>query len=151
MANPKGNPKNLKPWKPGQSGNPGGRPKKRPITDCYDALLDKPLPDELVRLLKVKKGTTYGEAIALGQAISAIKGKAESAREIREALEGKTTQRVEVTGDDGGTIKLDHGNTIRRIQEFYGLRYGADADKPADPVSVPETLDRRPLPPKDSD
>lgn len=27
MANPKGNPQNLKPWKPGESGNPRGLPK----------------------------------------------------------------------------------------------------------------------------
>ena len=27
MANPKGNPQNLLAWKPGQSGNPAGRPK----------------------------------------------------------------------------------------------------------------------------
>src|SRR5437773_9185132 len=125
MANGQGNPQTLKPWKPGQSGNPGGRPKKRPITDCYGALLNQSLPDELVRLLRVKKGTTYGEAIALGQAVSAIKGKAESAREIREALEGKTAQRVEVTGEQGGAIKLDQEKTVRRIQEFYGLRDSA--------------------------
>lgn len=30
MANPNGNPKNLKPLKPGQSGNPKGRPKNPP-------------------------------------------------------------------------------------------------------------------------
>ena len=28
MGNPRGNPENLTPFKPGQSGNPGGRPKK---------------------------------------------------------------------------------------------------------------------------
>ena len=25
-------------WKPGQSGNPTGRPKKRQLTECYEAL-----------------------------------------------------------------------------------------------------------------
>src|SRR5882724_9019661 len=116
MANEKGNPKNLKSWKPGQSGNPGGRPKKRPVTDYYADILDKPLPDQLVALLKVKRGTTYGEAIALGQAVSAIKGRADSAREIREALEGKATQRVELAGPDGGAVQLDLRTTLERIK-----------------------------------
>ena len=151
MANPKGNPENLKPWKPGQCGNLGGRPKKHPVTDRYAAVLEKPLPDELVRLLKVKKGTTYGEAIAFGQAISAIKGKADSAREIREALEGKATQRVEVTGEAGGAIKLDLDNTLQKIREFYGIGPAAGSEKPTDTLSVSEELDRGPLPPQDSD
>ena len=30
---------NLKPWQPGQSGNPQGRPKKKPITEMYERIL----------------------------------------------------------------------------------------------------------------
>ena len=32
-------------FKPGQSGNPGGRPKRRPISECYLELAELPLPE----------------------------------------------------------------------------------------------------------
>lgn len=38
----KGNPETLKPWKPGQSGNPSGRPKSKPITDMLRAIFEDP-------------------------------------------------------------------------------------------------------------
>ena len=47
-----------------------------------------------------------GEAIALGQARAAIKGKTDAAREIADRLEGKARQPVEVSGRNGGPIEL---------------------------------------------
>lgn len=40
-----GRPENLKPWKPGQSGNPGGRPRTRPLTDELVQLLEGEAPN----------------------------------------------------------------------------------------------------------
>jgi len=88
----------LTPWGPGQSGNPGGRPKKQPITERYAILAETPLDDRLLRTLKLPKGSTYADAAALGQFKAAIEGKTNAVREIREALEGKSTSRVEVIG-----------------------------------------------------
>jgi hypothetical protein len=34
-------------WKPGQSGNPGGRPKKKPVTDYLIDQLDQPIPESM--------------------------------------------------------------------------------------------------------
>jgi hypothetical protein len=84
---------NLRKWAPGQSGNPSGRPRKRPISDRYAEMVETVLPDDLRNAVGLPKGATYGDAIALSQARQAIKGKPEAAREIREAIEGKTTQR----------------------------------------------------------
>ena len=84
---------NLKKWQPGRSGNPSGRPHKRPITDRYVQILETLLPDKIRKALGLPKGATHGDAIALAQAYQAIKGKTEAAREIREAIEGKTAQR----------------------------------------------------------
>ena len=51
------------------------------------------LPNDVRTALRLPEGATYGDAIALAQARQAIKGKPEAAREIREAIEGKSTQR----------------------------------------------------------
>ena len=80
----------------GRSGNPGGRPKKRPISGRYAEMAETELPDDLQKLLRLPKGATYGDAIAMGQVRAAIKGKTEAAREFREAIEGKATQRIEI-------------------------------------------------------
>jgi Family of unknown function (DUF5681) len=90
---------NLKKWVPGQSGNPSGRPHKRPISDRYAEIVETILPDDVRNALGLPKGATYGEAIALGQARQAIKGKPEAAREIREAIEGRTAARDEEGGE----------------------------------------------------
>ena len=39
------------------------------------------------------RGATHGDAIALARARQAINGKTDAAREIREAIEGKSAQR----------------------------------------------------------
>src|SRR5580698_1544608 len=77
---------------PGQSGNPSGRPRKGLLTNCYKAVIEQPLPEDLRMGLKLPEGATYGEAIALGQARAAIKGKTDAAREIGDRLEGKARQ-----------------------------------------------------------
>jgi len=40
---------NLKPWKPGQSGNPGGRPKRKWLTDAIEEMLQERLDDPKAR------------------------------------------------------------------------------------------------------
>ena len=91
----RGNKGNLRPpWKPGESGNPSGRPKRRPITDCYIQMARQKMPPELCKQLGMKPGSTYAEAVARAQFIKAMKGEAKNASEIREAIEGNATQRV---------------------------------------------------------
>jgi hypothetical protein len=94
-------------WKPGQSGNPSGRPKKRPITEAYEKLADEPLPQSWRERLEkagftVPKNATFAYALALGQYGKAIAGDSTNAREIREAQEGRATQRIELSGVEGG-------------------------------------------------
>jgi len=89
-------------FKPGHSGNPGGRPKKRPISDRYEACAEEPLPDDLRRIMKLRKGATWGDAVAISQYRAALKGKPDAAREIREGIEGKATQRL----DSGEVVPL---------------------------------------------
>lgn len=104
--NKKGNPKNLRPpWKPGESGNPGGRPKKRPITDEYFQLADQPIPEKLRKKMQRKwevelpEGITYSKMNALIRYLSTMEeGGHTSSKEIREAIEGKAPERIEIAG-----------------------------------------------------
>jgi hypothetical protein len=103
MANPNGNPQNLRPpWQPGERVPGAGRPRKRPLSEAYDSLLRQPLPEAERKALGLPKGTTWAEAIAAARARHALRSSGvESAREMREAVEGKATQRFELMpGED---------------------------------------------------
>jgi Family of unknown function (DUF5681) len=98
-------------WKPGQSGNPSGRPKKLPITDRYASIAELPAPEYLLAALKLSPAErqeikTYGDALALNQFRAAIKGKTDAAREITDRLEGRARQALEVSGPEGGAIDV---------------------------------------------
>jgi hypothetical protein len=86
------------PWPKGVSGNPGGR-KKRALSDRYEALLESKLPEELRRPLKLPAGALWGDAIALVSARTALRSSETGVtqrKEIREAIEGRAAQRIEV-------------------------------------------------------
>jgi len=85
-------------FKPGKSGNPGGRPKKL-ISAAYEELANKKVPND-------PKGRTYAEVLAEGQFRAAIKGVTQAAKEITDRLEGKAPQPVEVSGPEGD-VNLD--------------------------------------------
>jgi Family of unknown function (DUF5681) len=80
---------------PGQSGNPGGRPRKRPISDLYAELAEAELPEKERIKHGLPEHATYGHGIAMVMFRAALEGKADAAREIREAIEGKTGPRHE--------------------------------------------------------
>lgn len=74
-------------WKKGQSGNPSGRPKKKPITEIYEKLLAKEantkvIAETVMGLIKAKR---MASILTL--------------REMAERVEGKVTQPVELSGD----------------------------------------------------
>ena len=90
-------------FKPGQSGNPAGRPKK-PLTEAYTELAFEIFPGD-------KKRRTFARLVAEAQFNQAIKGKTDAAREIADRIQGKPTQ--EITGTDGDPIPL----TVEGIDE----------------------------------
>jgi hypothetical protein len=117
-------------FRPGQSGNPGGRPRKRPISERYAVMVETQLPKDVCRKLNLPEGATYGDALAMGQVNAAMRGDTSAAREIREAVEGKVTARHEISGPDGGPVKMNHEDMIRKIREIYGLNYPEDRPGP---------------------
>ena len=86
----RGKPENLKPpWKKGQSGNPGGRPKKASITEAFLAVLEKPVPND-------PQKRNYAELIAEATARQAIKGNVQAVKEIADRTEGRARQSIEI-------------------------------------------------------
>lgn len=86
-------------WQPGQSGNPGGRPRgAASITVCYDRLMT--LPIEELRAFVPSNGA---EAAALKQALNSVDGKPlealPSLKEITDRTEGKAPQKLEISGE----------------------------------------------------
>lgn len=81
--------KNLKPFKKGQSGNPAGRPQRRPITKWLSVIAETRIEESERKRLKLPRGSTYGRALAIRMYQQAIEGDIRAAKEIREAIEGK--------------------------------------------------------------
>ena len=92
-------------WKPGQSGNPASRPRKI-ISEAYLRRMASPLPEDVCKAAKLRKGSTWADLAALSMAKAAVKGRVDAAREIADRLEGKATQPVEVTGEEDGSVSV---------------------------------------------
>jgi hypothetical protein len=92
----------LRPWKPGESGNPKGRPRKRPLSDRYLEQLERMIPHRINASMRkagldIAIGATWGDAIAAAAVREAVSKNGTLARkDIREAIEGKSTQRFEI-------------------------------------------------------
>jgi Family of unknown function (DUF5681) len=105
--NSNGTPANLRPaWQKGDpSPNPSGRPIRLPITDMYRRIADEPIPEAIRKAMKrngvnLKSGATFAEALATRVWAKALSGDSGAAKEIREAIEGKTGKR-DTPGEDG--------------------------------------------------
>lgn len=88
-------------WKPGQSGNPGGRPKTRVVRDALREALKSGdnLHDVAKNMVEIAKGDSRG-------AVSAFK-------EIRDMIDGPIETRI--AGHDGGALRFD--KTISDVDE----------------------------------
>jgi hypothetical protein len=84
------------------------------MTEHYEALIEKALPEDLRVGLKLDEAATCGEATALGQARAAIKGKTQAAREITDSLEGRVRQQVNVSGHN----RLSLNDFLRELWDW---------------------------------
>jgi len=103
---------NLKLIQPGEVRNPLGINGRRYSVE-YHKLSQEPIP-EIVRLVLNKKfgaeliakGDTWARANALSMHYEAVcRGMTAAAQEIREAVEGRATQRIEVGTPDGAAAE----------------------------------------------
>ena len=110
---------NLRPIAPGEVRNPRGINRRRPITDRYYEWSESMLPEAIRRKINkefhaeiLKEGATWADATAARQFHEAVmKGSTAAAKEIREAIEGRSPQRQEVIGPERKEV------TIRVVYE----------------------------------
>lgn len=90
---------NLKPWPKGLSGNPGGRPKRKPIEE------------ELLRLIDEragpKDGRTHARKIAEAVLKAAGQGNVKAFVAVAERVDGKVPQAVQLAGKDSGPLLIE--------------------------------------------
>ncbi len=84
------NPQNLKPFQPGQSGNPGGRPRSALMSQALRAALERE-PGEKWR------PQTEAEAIAESLVREARRGSVKAATLIADRTEGRARQQIEIS------------------------------------------------------
>lgn len=102
-------PENIEPhkWKPGQSGNPGGRPKGSLNSKTY---LKKWLEMGIETknpVTKLKEEMPVIEAATVALIGQALAGNVGAYKEIMDRFEGRVNQRVEMTGAEGGPIQVE--------------------------------------------
>jgi len=107
------NTQNLKPWKPGQSGNPGGRPKRDSITSALLQQLEQQNTDS----------ETIADSIAAVLVKRALSGDVRAIREIADRTEGKPRQQIKVEAevmDSGDRLDLSKvsDDQLRQVQEI---------------------------------
>jgi len=109
-------------FQPGESGNPGGRPRMKPLSDAYrrvlgmsDEEIQKLNPAELSRAMK----------IALSIAKKAAEGDTRAAAEVADRVEGTAIRSVDVSG----SLSTGHSaETVEAILEQW-RRKNATPDK----------------------
>jgi hypothetical protein len=87
-------------WAPGYSGNPAGRPKKKYFRDEILRQLDEH-PEDLKQIVSSLIAAAKGEQT---NRFSEIVNQGMAAQFVKETLDGRAKQEVEVTGEDGGPI-----------------------------------------------
>lgn len=130
-----------RPWQPGESGNPKGRPKSRAVemrdavmsrrkakkfealssTDCDEieaALLTYTI-EELKAVAQWAEATAFAKGKAMAILTDMKNGTTKTLDRIRERLHGKPTQRMEVTGKDGSELIPARTLTKEEAKELF--------------------------------
>lgn len=92
-------------FQPGQSGNPGGRPKKTLLSDVHDEMLEEKLTDPEFR--RQFKEAQWQKLLAKG-VVSAM-----TLDQVWERTEGKVAQPVRISGD----LTVSLADEMRKARE----------------------------------
>jgi hypothetical protein len=94
-----------RPFKPGQSGNPSGRPKSRPFKEAIDAAIKKAGGGD--------DGKDFLEVIARALLEKAASGDVPAIKEFGDRYDGKVAQGVEMSG----SIAISHEDALNELDE----------------------------------
>ena len=103
---------NLKPWKPGQSGNPGGRPRTRPHTDELAKLLEGEAPNS--------DGKSWAFVIAEALLKRARKGDVRAFAVLANRMEGRPHQSIAVDVNANMSLSERIAAARKRVNEITG-------------------------------
>lgn len=92
-------------WKPGQSGNPGGRPRNGIFKDLYTELSNQVVPGDL-------ENRTYARLIAMAMFRKAVMGNIPAAAEIMDRVEGKAIPRQDFS------LTMQEDDPKEKLREF---------------------------------
>ena len=102
-------------FQPGQSGNPGGRPKGQSITARIRALLEQSIDLDGKPL---EGGRTLGDLLAEVVLANALSGDVKAAKDLLDRLDGRSRQSVPEQGDT--TVRDAALARLREIHEPGG-------------------------------
>jgi ribosomal protein L17 len=97
-------------WKPGQSGNPAGRPKSLTLSEAYRRELAKVDPHDALK-------RTFAEVLAEQMIVKASKGDVAALKEIADRVEGKAKQTITLTTDRREQVERAIDRMIERAGE----------------------------------
>ena len=112
---------------PGQSGNPGGRPRGSvKVSSCYERSLARPFPGD-------PQGRTYAQVIADRAVELAAEGRIDAIKEVTDRTEGRSKQTIDVNRSD---LRREY---VRRVVDELCARFG----KPREEV-ISDIIEREP-------
>lgn len=108
----RGRVENLRPWKRGQSGNPGGKLRTKPFTDELRRQLDETEPNS---------GRTWAALIAAALVQKAASGDVQAISEIGNRLEGRPAQAlaIDINAENNLATRIEEG---RRQLDMQAVR-----------------------------
>jgi len=117
---------NLSPWKPGQSGNPGGRPKKRSISEELERLLAEDAPNS--------GGKLWAEVIADALLRKARRGDVRAIAELANRVEGKPCQSLAVDVNANFSLAEQIATARKRVQSLQESKTNQYRETPRKPI-----------------
>lgn len=92
-------------FQPGQSANPGGRPKTKRITEAYNKILDEAIGENEANL-ELKADDTGERGAAKSSLREWLKGNSAFAKEMADRVEGRVAEKQEIEATVSTLVEL---------------------------------------------